>query len=82
MDATVVNVLVVLVAFAAAFGIVRTVVKVRARRHSKLEQAATSRRHSPAPRAPRNKNKRRRLDQHAQKAAKGALRQSRNVRLP
>ena len=82
MDATVVNVLVVLVAFAAAFGIVRTVVKVRARRRSKLEQAATSRRHSPAspaPRAPRNKNKRRRLDQHAQKAAKGALRQSRNI---
>ena len=79
MDATVVNVLVVLVAFAAAFGIVRTVVKVRARRRSKLEQAATSRRISPAPRAPRNKNKRRRLDQHAQKAAKGALREPRNI---
>ena len=77
MSPTVINALVVIVSFAIVFGIVRSIVNLRVRRRLKLDrQQVTSHQLSASAKSAmpesKNKNKRRRQTQLAEKAAKSA----------
>lgn len=74
MSPTVTNALVVIVSFVIVFGVVRTSVHLRARRRLKLARQQALLRQSAMAAKPesKNRNKRRRLAQLAEKAEKTA----------